>query len=155
MKVHGYFDEKYEPAAPFVRALLMSGRPKIKHFVEFLMDTGAAVSTLLDKDVRRLKINLNQLRTAEKSLVGIGGPIKTYVMEDATIVLKSEEGRPVYENLTLFVGVHDLDKLHPKERELVLKLPSLLGRDIIYRFSLTINKLAGQLYLERKSGKFL
>ena len=30
MKVYGYFDEKYEPPAPFVRVLLMSGRPRIK-----------------------------------------------------------------------------------------------------------------------------
>jgi len=149
MKIQGYFDDKYEPPAPFVRAVVISRSLGIEQAVDLHVDTGAATSILLDKDVRRLRVDAEKLRVAERSLVGIGGQVRTYVIDDATLVFRAENGQGIIEKLRLFVGVHDLDRLPPEQREIMLRLPSLLGRDIIYRAKLILDKSRNEIYLER------
>ena len=148
MRICGYFDERYEPPAPFIRTTLISRTLKLEHAIELHVDTGAAASILLDKDVKRLKIDISKLRT-ERDLIGIGGLLKTQIIEDAILIFRSANGPPIIEKLRLLVGTHDPSKLFLKEREAILKLPSLLGRDMIYRFKLMIDKLKNQIYLER------
>jgi len=148
MRICGYFDERYEPPAPFIRTTLISRTLKLEHAIELHVDTGAAASILLDKDVKRLKIDISKLRT-ERDLIGIGGLLKTQIIEDAILIFRSADGPPIIEKLRLLVGTHDPSKLSLKEREAILKLPSLLGRDMIYRFKLMIDKLKNQIYLER------
>jgi len=148
MRICGYFDERYEPPAPFIRTTLISRTLKLEHAIELHVDTGAAASILLDKDVKRLKIDISKLRT-ERDLIGIGGLLKTQIIEDAILIFRSANGPPIIEKLRLLVGTHDPSKLSLKEREAILKLPSLLGRDMIYRFKLMIDKLRNQIYLER------
>jgi len=58
MRIDGYFDERYEPPAPFIRTTLISRTLKLEHAIEFNVDTGAAATILLDKDVKRLKIDI-------------------------------------------------------------------------------------------------
>jgi len=149
MRIDGYFDERYEPPAPFIRATLISRALKLEHTIELHVDTGAAASILLDKDVKRLKIDISELRTAERDLIGIGGLLKTQIIEDAILIFRSADGPPIIEKLHLLVGTHDPTKLSLKEKETILKLPSLLGRDVMYRFKLMIDKLRNQIYLER------
>ena len=149
MRIYGYFDERYEPPAPFIRTTLISRTLKLEHAIELHIDTGAAASILLDKDVKRLKIDISKLRTAERDLIGIGGMLKTQIIEDAILIFRSADGSPTIEKLRLLVGTHDSSKLSLKEREAILKLPSLLGRDVIYRFKLMIDELRNQIYLER------
>jgi len=149
MRIYGYFDERYDPPAPFIRTTLTSRTLKLEHAIELHIDTGAAASILLDKDVKRLKIDVSKLRTAERDLIGIGGLLKTQIIEDAILIFRSADGSPTIEKLRLLVGTHDSSKLSLKEREAILKLPSLLGRDVIYRFKLMTDKLRNQIYLER------
>jgi len=149
MRIDGYFDERYEPPAPFIRATLISRTLKLEHAIELHVDTGAAASILLDKDVKRLKIDMGKLRTTERDLIGIGGLLKTQIIEDAILIFRSVDGPPIIEKLHLLVGTHDPTKLSLKEKEAILKLPSLLGRDMIYRFKLMVDKLRNQIYLER------
>jgi len=149
MKIQGYFDDKYEPPAPFVRAAVISRSLGIEQAVDLHIDTGAATSILLDKDVRRLRVDAEKLKVAERSLVGIGGQVRTYVIDDATLVFRAENGQGIIEKLRLFVGVHDLDRLPPEQREIMLRLPSLLGRDIIYRAKLVLDKSQNEIYLDR------
>ena len=149
MRLYGYFDERYEPPAPFIRTTLTSRTLKLEHAIELHIDTGAAASILLDKDVKRLKIDVSKLRTAERDLIGIGGMLKNQIIEDAILIFRSADGPPTIEKLPLLVGTHDPSKLSLKERDAILKLPSLLGRDVIYRFKLMIDKLRNQIYLER------
>lgn len=149
MRIYGYFDERYEPPAPFIRTTLTSRTLKLEHAIELHVDTGAAASILLDKDAKRLKIDISKLKTAERDLIGIGGLLKNQIIEDAILIFRSTDGSPITEKLRLLVGTHDPSKLSLKEREAILKLPSLLGRDVIYRFKLMINKLRNQIYLER------
>jgi hypothetical protein len=103
----------------------------------------------LDKDVKRLKIDISKLKKAERDLIGIEGMLKTQIIEDAILIFRSADGPPIIEKLHLLVGTHDPGRLSQKEKEAILKLPSLLGRDIIYRFKLMVDKFRNQIYLER------
>lgn len=149
MRIDGYLDERYEPSAPFVRATLFSKGLGLKHVVNFHVDTGAAVTTLLDRDVKRLRIDLEKLKRAKRGLFGIGGSLATYVIEDSTLLFQAGSGEAVEERLSVYAGVHDVEKLSEVERKLILELPSLLGRDLIYRFKLVLDKARNQVYLER------
>jgi hypothetical protein len=149
MRIDGYLDERYEPPAPFLRATVLSKGLELRHVVNFHVDTGAAVTTLLDKDVKRLKIDLEKMKRAERGLFGIGGSLTTYVIEDSALLFQAGNGKVVEERLRIYAGVHDVERLSKVERKLILELPSLLGRDLIYRFKLVLDKAKNQLCLER------
>ncbi len=149
MKILGYFDARFEPPAPFVRATIESKSLKIKRLLHLHIDTGASVTTLLDKDTNYLGIDVRKLKRAERSIGGLGGLINTYVIEDAILFFRAGDGEVIQEKLRLFVGVHDLLKLSPEEKLLIMRMPSLLGRDIIYRYRLVCDKNRDEVYLER------
>lgn len=71
------------------------------------------------------------------------------MIEDAILFFRTEDGEVIQENLRLFVGVHDLLKLSPEENLLIKRMPSLLGRDIIYRYRLVCDRNRNEVYLER------
>jgi len=86
------------------------------------------------------------LKRAERDIGGIGGLISTYVVEDATLFLRTEDGGIIEEKLKLLAGIHNLSRLPNKERALIMRLPSLLGRDVIYRFKLVCDKNHNEVY---------
>jgi len=104
---------------------------------------------LLDKDVNFLGIDVRRLKRAERDIGGIGGLISTYVVEDASLFFRTEDGGVVEEKLQLLVGRHDLSGLSYIERALIMRLPSLLGRDVIYRFKLVCDRYHNEVFLER------
>jgi len=149
MRILCYFDNRFEPPAPFVRATLESKTLKIRKPVHFHIDTGASATTLLDKDTYYLGINTRKLKKAERKIGGLGGLIETFVIEDTVLFFRAENGEIIKENLRLLVGKHDLSKLSPEEKSLIIRMPSLLGRDIIYRYRLVCDKNRNEIYLER------
>jgi hypothetical protein len=149
LKIRGFLDPRYEPPAPFLSATVFSKDLGLRHVVNLHLDTGAAVTTLLDKDVKRLKIDLSKLRRADRGLIGIGGSLKIYLVEDCVLVFQAEDGEVVEEKLRIYVGVHDVERLSRVEYKLVLELPSLMGRDLIYRFKLVLDKAKNEVLLER------
>lgn len=149
MKIYGFFDEQFEPPAPFIKATLELERLGFTFPINFHVDTGAAVTALLDRDVELLGVKVDNLKKAERSLGGIGGFAETYVIDDAEMVLKSYEGRLFREKLRLFVVKHDMAKLSKRTVNMLMLLPSLLGRDIIYRYKLVCDSGRNEIYLER------
>ena len=107
------------------------------------------MTVLLDRDVNYLGIDVGCLKRADKDIGGVGGLINTYVVEDAALFLRTEDGGIIEEKLRLFSGIHNLSRLPDKERALIMRLPSLLGRDVIYRFKLVCDKNRDEVYLER------
>ncbi|MCJ7505491.1 hypothetical protein MUP05_03340, partial [Candidatus Bathyarchaeota archaeon] len=75
--------------------------------------------------------------------------VNTYVIEDAALFIRAEHGEVIEEKLRLFIGAHDLSTLSAEEKVLIMRMPSLLGRDIIYRFRLVCDRNLGEVYLER------
>ncbi|MGB9758845.1 MAG: aspartyl protease family protein [Thermoproteota archaeon] len=149
MRIRGYLNLGYEPPAPFVKVLLISKKLHIRKFIDFHIDTGASSTVILDKDAKYLRLDVKSLKRAERSIGGIGGTVDTYLIEDTIMVFKTEEGMPHEERQTLLVGIHRLDKLTEGERKLIMKLPSLLGRDLLRKFRLTYDERLNEVFMER------
>jgi len=145
----GYFDDHFEPPAPFLRVVLRSESLGLSYPLGVHVDTGSSVTIVFDKDVELLGIDVSKLRKAERNVGGVGGMVDTYMIEDAELLFRTEDRKIRVEKLHLFVGKHDLAKLSPNEREMIMLVPSLLGRDIIHRFRLVCDKGREEVYLEK------
>jgi hypothetical protein len=116
--------------------------------VWFLADTGASRTTLLDRDVRLLGISAVALEPALLPVVGIGGSVRSFLARDVEITMASDGGDVVLRQ-DLWVVQHDLAQLPPEEVSRILRLPSVLGRDVINRFRFTCDYQPGIVQLER------
>jgi len=149
MRIIGYFDDHFEPSAPFLRVVLRSESLGLSYPLGVHVDTGSSVTIVFDKDVELLGIDVRKLRKAERNVGGVGGMVDTYVIEDAELLFRTEDRKIRVEKLHLFVGKHDLAKLSPNEREMIMLVPSLLGRDVIHRFRFVCDKGREEVYLEK------
>ncbi len=70
------------------------------------------------------------------------------MVRDVEITLASNEGDRILRQ-DLWVVQHDLGELPPEEVSRILRLPSVMGRDLINRFHLTCDYQAGMVRLER------
>ena len=131
MRIQGFFRDEMG----FVRAHLSSISADVDASISFLADTGASKTVLLDKDALLLNINYDSLKKFEQNLSGIGGSVETYVIDDAVLTFKSETGKVEFES-QIFVLRHNLEELPADEKIKILSIPSILGRDIIRKFSL-------------------
>ncbi len=149
MKLEGYFDERFTPPAPSIRAQIEASGLEGRHSLALLIDTGASVTTILDPDLVRLKIGWNRLPEAPRPLAGIGGTVETRLLEDGRILFRTMSGETAIEKLAIHVARHDLSRLDIRGRELVMQLPSLLGRDVLGRYRFVYDSLGKHVYLER------
>ncbi|MFQ6058621.1 MAG: hypothetical protein ACE5MB_07090 [Anaerolineae bacterium] len=143
MIIQGYFIGD----APYFPVHLRHG--EFEGTVWLLADTGASRTTLLDRDVGLLGLPSEALAPAPLPTVGIGGSVRSFVVRDVEITLASDEGDFVVRQ-ELWVARHDLDRLPPEEVARILRLPSVMGRDLINRFRFTCDYKAGQVRLERR-----
>ena len=74
---------------------------------------------------------------------GIGGSVETFIVDDSTLLLDSEEIR-----VPIFVLRHDIENLNKEDRIRILRIPSLLGRDVINRFKLIFNRDKDEIIFE-------
>ncbi|MEK9150436.1 MAG: hypothetical protein AAB267_10390 [Candidatus Desantisbacteria bacterium] len=148
MKIEGYFDYSFKPIAPFVDAVIQSERLGFTEEISFLIDTGASMTILLDKDVEITGLDVSRLKKADKPVGGIGGIIDTYIIDDAKIVFETDKGY-TSQDLTLFVGVHNLSRANEETKRRILTMPSLLGREIVNEFDLHCLPQKGEIYLEK------
>ncbi len=98
MRIPCYFDNRFEPPAPFIKATLESKALSIRKPVCFHVDTGASATILLDKDIYYLGIIIEGLRKSERKVGGIGGLIQTYVIENTILLFRAENREIVKEN---------------------------------------------------------
>jgi predicted aspartyl protease len=111
---------------PFVVARLSIGG--VTRRVHFLVDTGSDVTVLSPADADAMRIDLRPLR--RRRTVGVGGSNET-VLTGAIILLDSIE-----------VGIR-LRVIVPSDApsaEAFETLPSLLGRDVLSRFALSMDE---------------
>ena len=112
-----------------------------------LADTGASRTILLDRDVRSLGIPPMALEPASLAIVGIGGSVRSFLVPAVDITWASDEG-DVSLQQDFWAVQHDLDRLSPEEVSRILRLPSVLGRDLINRFHFTCDYRVGIVQLE-------
>jgi len=141
MIIQGYFigDAPYFP--------VHLRHEEFEGMVWLLADTGASRTTLLDRDVGLLGLPSEALAPAPLPTVGIGGSVRSFVLRDVEITFASDKGDFVVQQ-ELWVVQHDLARLPPEEVARILRLPSVLGRDLINRFRLICDYRVGEVRLE-------
>jgi predicted aspartyl protease len=113
---------------PYIEGLLDIASPKVRGHVRFLVDTGADQTILMPADADRLGVNHTRLK-GEVITVGVGGAISNYSVPASVSFVDSRIGLHVYD-IGLLVAV-------PAPH--VMRLPSLLGRNILNRWTLTFD----------------
>jgi len=141
IRIRGFFRND----AGYINGHLVSKEQNIDETVEFLVDTGASRTTLLDKDAIFLGINYNKLRKSEQDMSGIGGSVDTYVIDDSVLLLGDKSIV-----MPVFVLRHPLEIMDKEEKIKILRFPSLLGRDVLHKFKLIFDKERDELSLENR-----
>jgi hypothetical protein len=128
IRLGGHVD--YDDFQPYIEAFISSPILKRRTYpINFLIDTGSTITTLLDADVKRLGIDISKLDKSKFPALGIGGLATTYVLPEVTLIFNRGGNRFHFENLDYVEVI-----VHNDER---LLLPfSILGADVISRFHL-------------------
>lgn len=146
--IKGFYKGDKEFKRPFiVGKIVFSAFGMKEEDVEFLVDTGADMTLLSQKDALRFGLDYSKLKRSEEDLGGIGGKAETYSTE---IILKLEKD---------FATTLEILTIKPKipkgisvkeEQELkdwYLRMPSLLGRNTIKKFGLYLYEIDEQVCL--------
>ncbi len=148
MRLPGYLDPRFSPPAPSIAAELESRNLRLKASVSFLIDAEASATVLLDRDVKRLSLDWEKLGR-EAQLAGIGGSVETRLIRDGRLSFQTSSPRTVTERVVIFAARHDPKIMDGRARRLVLRMPSLLGRDILERYRVVYDGPKARVFLER------
>ena len=152
MTIRGYYrrSERFPspPPAPHIAALVDIPALGRTVAINFLLDTGADVTSLLPQSVRRLGIDLDSVQPLEgtpERLEGVGGYASCKVVE-AVVNLPQDADSAVFVrfpvNLVLIEG-EPAQASGPHE-----PLSAVIGRDILNLCECTFNAATGRVTLE-------
>lgn len=128
--------------AAYVAAVLETKALNIHETVELLVDTGASRTTILDKDAIRLGLDFTKLEKLSEGMLGIGGLVDTYILKDVKLIFRREDKKSHTENLERIYILK-----HPNLNEKIMRIPSILGRDILNKHTLIYNKRHEKAYI--------
>jgi len=134
LRIAGFFRGGYLAAA-YVIAVFKADKLGIQAPIELLIDTGAARTTVLDRDAIRLGIDYSKLEKVPDGTLGVGGVVETYVVRNVELIFMTVEGRYLREELD---RVYVLK--HRRLDERILRIPSILGRDILNKYTLILDR---------------
>ena len=109
--------------APYLEGRLVIPSLNVEGKVSFLVDTGSKATVLAPPDANRMRLDYSALTKSDEKLHGIGGSACVYET-NAIVVFDG------LRNIT-YSFVTKLAILHPSES--TIRLPSILGRDILNR----------------------
>lgn len=128
---------------PYIEGRVILPRLGVRGDVSFLLDTGADLSVLMPLDGRRLGIDYRRLQGRVES-VGIGGTSHDY----------REPGLLIFAESAKTLRAYELDLVVAASSSEILDLPSLLGRDVLNRWRITMDYRAGELACEVLSADY-
>ena len=125
---------------PYLRGRLLIPRLRVNAYIWFCVDTGADNTTLMPLDGHNIALDYSMLNESYQS-VGISGAIDS--CKERAIVAFEERGSVIY-------GYDiDLTVIKPDpERPGLNGLPSLLGRDILNRWTMHYSPTTNSLTFE-------
>jgi len=135
MRIEGYFG-RY--GAPYIDAVMICEKLGIEESVKFLVDTGASKTTISESDAIRLKINYEELQKLETGMMGIGGVVNTYSIKELTLAFVTDEGSHAEQIGEILAIKHRVKNKEEEER--IKLIPCLLGRDLLDKFALIVDK---------------
>jgi hypothetical protein len=128
----------------YVAAIVESEKLHLYGTVEFLVDTGATRTTISDKEVIRLGLDYAELDKLQAGVFGVGGTVDTYILEDAKLMFNAGKMIQQLPLEQLYILKHSA--LNDK----ILRIPSVLGRDILNKYSLIYDKRQELAYITDK-----
>ena len=128
--------------AAYVYAVLDSKPLHIYASIEFLLDTGAVKTIVSDRDANKLGVDYKMLEKLDCGMLGIGGTVDTYVLKDAKLIFNSADNKAHIEQLDSLCFLK-----HSEMNERIVRIPSVLGRDILNKYLLKYDKRQGKVYL--------
>lgn len=140
MRIRGYFGRFGAPTVDAKLARADNGEPID---VNFLIDTGALHSLIGLREIHRLKVSVHELRRSVGTFVVMGGRAQFYFLQNVSITFQTDCG-PHTEHLSqILTAVGPATSEHRKRPP----VQNLLGRDILDRFALCIDKRTGLVLL--------
>jgi len=115
---------------PYLEALVILPRLKVRSGVSFIVDTGADMTVLMPADAIKMGVNYKKLRPGKK-LTGVGGNCKSF-SEKAILVLSDGDRKIVF--------AYDIDMQIVDTQAAITKsgyCPSLLGRNVLDRLRIS------------------
>lgn len=144
MKIPAFFRVGPLEAA-YVRTGLRIHELEIDRQIEFLIDTGATRTIISDRDALWLGIDYRKLRKTKASM-GIGGTVDTYEILGATLSFAAEGGKSFKWSPEKIFAIK-----HKKIDGKVKRIPSILGRDFLNRFTLVYSKKTDRAFITDES----
>jgi len=136
VKISGYFKTGPLEGA-YIVAHLLATKFGIDDDLEFIVDTGASKTIISDRDALWLGIDYGKLRKAKPSL-GIGGTVRTFAIDGAELIFRKDSGG------SSAIGLESVFVMkHRKADEGIMRIPSILGRDFLNRYSLVCSHKTG------------
>jgi hypothetical protein len=140
MRIRGYFGQH---GAPMVNAKLGRAGAEERVDVNFLLDTGAYRSLLSLREIHRLRVSVHELRRSVGTAIVFGGRAQFYSLLNVEITFETDCG-PHTEHLPqVLTAIGPATGEHRKRPPVM----SLLGRDLLDRFAVVVDKRSGLVLL--------
>jgi dUTP pyrophosphatase len=143
MRISGYFGKH---GAPAVNARLGRKDGKGPIDVSFLLDTGSYRSLVGLQEIHRLGVSVHELRRSLGRAVGLGGWTQFYLLQNVEITFETDEGPHTEFLEEVLTSISPATGEHRKRP----RIHSLLGRDILDRYALLLDKRANIVFLHRR-----
>ena len=128
---------------PYVNGRLLLPRLNLSSNLSFLVDTGADVSTLMPADGLTMGINYQAL-IDPRIVGGLGGTSNCFA-EDALIAF--------HEPNRNLIQTYEVTIVIPEVQPSIMKMPSIVGRDILDRWRLNYDPSRGSLIFTVRSAE--
>jgi hypothetical protein len=140
MRIRGYFGPYGAPWVP-VRLRQKEGEKVLD--VQFLLDTGAYRSMVGTAEIYALGVSIHELRKSVGTAVGFGGRTQFYYLQNVELTFDTDQGPHTEVLAKMLTTFGPYTGQHRKRAH----MRSVLGRDILDRYALIIDKRAGLVML--------
>ena len=145
MKIEGFTRQQH----PFVKATFLCRGLKLPSIdIEFLIDTGATCTTILEEDARRLNPDFRKLKKAKYPSQILGGKMYPYVLPESLLIFETTKKGKNGQRKLHVEPLDEVEIIRPK-RDSDEPDFSILGIDIVRRFDISW-KRNGKPTLERE-----